>query len=164
MIYYDILRSSITTLDQLEQISFEIDALLDSLYKTWKGSFEKSLDSISPETSQAIKATIKENKISLDNIGQLKELLTGLKEQIHKLKPIEITLAFSPPEAIIKNIFDWVIKNLGFGLILDIKIDKTILGGAIINFNGKYKDYSLKKRMDEIFAAKREEIRGIVSL
>lgn len=157
MIYSDILRS-IRTVDNVGQISFEIDTMLESVFKTQKKTFEKSLGSISTRTSQAITATLRKEKIDLENKTLIKDFLMGLKDQIRNLKSIEITLPFYPSEEMIENLFSWVLKNLGFGIILNIKEDREIIGGAIISFNGKYKDYSLKKKIDEAFATKKQEI------
>lgn len=160
MIYSYILRY-IETLDDAEKISFEIETLLDSVFKTETQAFEKSLKSVSAKTSDAIKGILAQNDIALDNRKGIKNFLLGLKDQLHNLKVIKITLAFEPSQRTITNIFSWILGNIGFGIVLDINYDKTIIGGAVIYFEGKYKDFSLKKRLDTTFKNRREEIMDV---
>lgn len=155
MIYSDILRS-IRTIGQVERLSYEIDVLLGSLFK--KHSFDQSLKSVSSVASDEIREALVKNNIKLSDRQTIKDYLVGLRDKIHNFKTIKIFLAFQPSEVTIDNIFTFVLKNFGFGFILDIKEDRTIFGGAIISFRGKYKDYSLRKAIEEAFVNKREEI------
>jgi len=43
---------------------------------------------------------------------------------------------------------------LGIGYILDIEISQDLLGGAVVIFNGKYSDFTLKKGIEDTFANK----------
>jgi len=157
MIYSNILRY-IRTVEDVEEMSFTINTLLKSIFKTQEQSFEKTLYSISHKTSQKIRELLSQNKMNMDDRKGINDFLTGLKEQLNKLQAIKITLAFYPSEATLDLIFSWVLKNLGFGVILDIQEDKRLLGGAAINFNGRHKDFSLRKKLDEVFATKKQDI------
>ena len=84
--------------------------------------------------------------------------MTRLNEQLKKFKPIKLTIAFEPSYESIENIYNWVLEALDNSYILDIEVNESILGGAIVVFNGQYRDSSLKKTLREIFETKREEI------
>lgn len=157
MIYSDILRR-IKTVDQARELNSEIDILLDNLFKTETNAFEKELNSISAVNSQMLKEILIRNYGSFENKAMIKEYLIGLKEEIQKLKVLKLSLAFEVSKNSIDNLFTWVLKNQGVGIILDIKTDKSLLGGVIIEFNGKYKDLSLRKALEEAFQNKRGEI------
>lgn len=166
MIYSDIL-GSIKTVDQARSLSSEIDVLLDSLFKTEKG-FEIGLNSISAYHSQMLKESLAGNGVASQGVASqgealqaqsmIKEYLEGLKDEIQRLKTIKLTLAFEPKQPTIDNLFAWTTQNLGSGFILEIAVDKTILGGATVEFEGKYEDLSLKKKVEEVFGRKREEL------
>ncbi len=159
MIYSDLL-SHIKTVDQARELTSEIDVLLDSLFKTENNAFDKALNSVSVVTSQMLKSALgglKDN-INLGDKTKIQEYLIGIKEEIQKFKTLKLSLAFEPSEHTIDNLFAWVIQNLGSYVILDIDVDKKILGGAIIEYEGRYEDLSLKKRVEEVFGSKREEI------
>lgn len=163
MIYSDILNH-VRTLADVEKLSYETNILIGGLFK--KTSFEKSLKSVSLVTSQQIKEALLKNNIKITDKRTIKDFLVGLREKIGNLKPLKIYLAFTPTQTIIDTVFSWVLRSLGFGYVLDIEENKEILGGAIITFGGKYKDYSLKKSIEEAFANKREEmeIRKLLNL
>ena len=69
-----------------------------------------------------------------------------------------MSLAIDPTPETIDRLFDWVKKNLGEGIVLDIDKDESILGGAIISFDGIYNDLSLRKTLEGIFQTKKDEI------
>ena len=156
MIYYDILKQ-VKTVDQAEDLNYEIDILLKSLFDTQNQAFEITLKSVSSNNVQMIKEALK-NNFDWDNKQSVKDFLNELKDKLQKFRILKLSLAFTPSEASIDNLFNWVLKNLGEGCILDIEEDKTILGGTIIEFGGKYRDFSLKKKLEETFASKKEEI------
>ena len=155
MIYSDILRR-VKTVHQAKEISYEIDMLVASLFK--KESFHERLKTIRALTSEDIINAMLENKIEISNHQAIKNFLVELISKIHSLKPFKIYLGFQPLETTIDKIFSWVSANLGFGYVLDIEEDKTIIGGAMVAFEGRYKDHSLKKSIERAFANKKEEI------
>ncbi|OGH19927.1 MAG: hypothetical protein A3D74_01215 [Candidatus Levybacteria bacterium RIFCSPHIGHO2_02_FULL_37_13] len=160
MTYSDIL-GHIKTIDQARDFLYEIDMLLEELFKAENDAFEKKLNSISVLTSQVIKEAILKENIGLENKNMIKEYLIGLKEQLQNLKTIKLSIFFEPSADLIDNLFSWVLKNQGTGIVLDIKTDKSILGGITVEFEGKYKDLTLKKTLEEAFVSKREEIMGL---
>ena len=125
MNYSDILRY-IKTVDQAEKLSYEIDILLKSLFETRDG-LEDALNSISAVNSERLKETFLKNNINLDNLAMTREYLIVLKEELQKQKTLKLSLAFPPSEDIIDNLFDWVLNNLGEGIILDIDEKKNNL-------------------------------------
>lgn len=160
MIYSDLFRS-IKTVDESEKFVDELNILLVRLFNTQEQSFEKALQSISIKTAENIKEVLLKNS-QLDNKESIRNLLTELISEIQKLKPLKLSLGFGPSQDSIDRIFNWVLKNLGGGIILDIEEDSTILGGATIEFQGRYVDFSLRKNLDETFVNKREEILNIL--
>lgn len=161
MIYFDILKQ-IKTLDRAQELINEIDILMSSLFKAKPHAFEESLREVSAYTSQAVTTGLK-NKIEFNDKSAIKEFLNSLKGKIQKLKILKLSLAFIPSESMIDTLFSWVSKNLAKGVVLDIEEDKTIIGGANIAFEGKYKDLSVRKTLEEIFENKREEIIKAIS-
>ena len=85
-----------------------------------------------------------------------------LKELLKKLKVIKLVLAFDPTRKTIENIHNFVKNIAGIGYILDIEISEDVLGGAVIIFNGKYYDFTLKKSIEDTFGTKNKEILGFM--
>lgn len=69
--------------------------------------------------------------------------LGKLEEAIKKLEMVQLTLAYEPSPQDIEAFFKVA------GNILDISKDPRILGGAVVSYQGKYGDHSLRKKLDE---------------
>ncbi len=158
LLYYDSLRD-IKTREQLEEFSAEIDNILSSLFKIKNRNIEDVLEkTVGQKTIKIIKKLVQENKIDSSDYNSLEKVLTSIKQDLKKIRTLKISLAINPTSEIIDRLFDWAKKNLGEGIILDIDKNETILGGAIISFDGIYKDFSLKNTLEEIFKDKKSEI------
>ena len=48
----------------------------------------------------------------------------------------------------------WVRSHMGEGIVLDFRYEPSVVGGAVIEFNGHYGDFSLKKKFQAYFDAK----------
>lgn len=81
-----------------------------------------------------------------DNVSSAME---NLEQQIKKLSPLILYLSFEPDKNTITAISLWLRQNLSQKPILEIKYDPTLIGGCALVKNGIYKDYSLKKRVEE---------------
>lgn len=158
LLYYDSLRD-IKTKEQLEEFSSEIDNILSSLFKVKNKNIEEILNrTVGQKTLEIIKKLVQENKIDSSDYNSLDKLLNGIKQDLKKIRILKMSLAIDPSFEIIDHLFDWVKKNLGEGIILDIDKNESILGGAVISFDGRYKDLSLKRTLEEIFKNKKSEI------
>lgn len=157
LIYFDLITSLKTT-REVDDFSLEIDTLTSSLFNISKMSFDKALNSINQTLAKKITEILLKNNLDTANKEKVRDFLATLKDLIKKFKVIKLTLAFDPSRKTVENIHEFVSQNLGTGYILDIEVDESILAGAAIMFNGKYKDFTLKKSLEEAFANKRDEI------
>ncbi len=137
---YSEILSNIRTKEDAWALEQEIDILLDKLYSAKADEFSHALEhDVRSNVALIIKSSIEKARIDRD------KYLQGLKNELKKLKEIQLTLAFEPTDATLEKIFLWVRENVGKGIILDINYSKTISGGAVIIHKGRYRDYSLKK-------------------
>ena len=158
LLYYDSLRD-IKVKEQLEEFSSEIDNILSSLFKVKNRNIEEILDkTVGQKTLGIVKKLVQENKIDSSDYNSLDKLLNGIKQDLKKIRILKMSLAIDPTPETIDRLFDWVKKNLGEGIVLDIDKDESILGGAIISFDGIYNDLSLRKTLEGIFQTKKDEI------
>lgn len=157
LIYFDLITSLKTT-REVDDLSLEIDTLMSELFKSEKMSLEKALTSISSDLAKNIKEIFSKNKFDMDDKKEAMDFLDILKDLIKKFKVIKLILAFDPTRKTIEKIHEFISEGIGIGYILDIEVDESFLGGAAVMFNGKYKDFSLKKSLEETFKEKREQI------
>jgi F0F1-type ATP synthase delta subunit len=137
---YSEIIANIRTKEDAWALEQEIDILLNKLYSAKADEFSHALEhDVRSNVALIIKSSIEKARIDRD------KYLQGLKNELKKLKEIQLTLAFEPTDATLEKIFLWVRENVGKGIILDINYSKTISGGAVIIHKGKYRDYSLKK-------------------
>ena len=157
LIYFDLITSLKTT-REVDDLSLEIDNLMFALFKSEKMSLEKALSSISSNSANRITEIFEKNNLDMIDKEQVSDFLDTLKDLIKKFKVIKLILAFDPTRETIENIAEYVSENIGIGYILDIEVLESVLAGAVVMFNGKYKDFTLRKSLEETFRDKREEI------
>jgi F0F1-type ATP synthase delta subunit len=63
---------------------------------------------------------------------------------------MRIVIAFEPRPEFIKKIILWLREELKQKVILDLILNSEIVGGAIIEYQGKELDFSIAKKIDEI--------------
>jgi len=80
----------------------------------------------------------------------LKDYLTSFIEQIKILPELDITIAYEANTETLKSISQWFIINYGRQVLINIKIDRNLIAGAVININGRYKDFSFRNNLNEI--------------
>lgn len=81
-----------------------------------------------------------------DNVYSIFE---NLEKQINELKPLTLYLAFEADEKTLQSIGTFARKTFNKTLILDIKVDPSLISGAALVWKGIYKDYSLKSKLAE---------------
>jgi F0F1-type ATP synthase delta subunit len=157
LIYYDLITSLKTT-QEVESFVSEIDTLMFEFYNTKGLLIHKALDSISFGTVGKIMQAFLKNNLDINNKDTFVSFFQTLKILIKKLKVIKLVLAFDPTRRTIEKIHNFVKENIGIGYILDIEVYHDVLGGAIVIFNGKYKDFTLKKNLEEVYRLRRSEV------
>ena len=151
LIYFDLITSLRTT-QEVAGFASEIDTFM----------LENTLDSISEDSAKKIMRTFSKNNLDINNKNIVVSFFKTLKELLKKLKVIKLVLPFHPTRKTIENIHNFVKNIVGIGYILDIEISEDVLGGAVIIFNGKYYDFTLKKSIEDTFEVKNKEIQMLL--
>jgi len=151
LIYFDLITSLRTT-QEVASFASEIDTFM----------LENTLDSISEDSARKIMQAFSKNNLDINNKNMVVSFFKTLKELLKKLKVIKLVLAFDPTRKTIENIHNFVKNIAGIGYILDIEISEDVLGGAVIIFNGKYYDFTLKKSIEDTFEVKNKEIQMLL--
>lgn len=153
--YYTISKD-IRTVQEANNFCAEIDSLLESFYQVGNKNLDELLSSSTGNsTSILIKKILSDNNILSSDFVSCEKLLSQVRNGVKKMKVVRITLAIDPTDEIISHISDWINRNLEANTLIDIDKDESILGGAVLSINGNYKDFSLKKILEEVFAKKK---------
>lgn len=155
---YSEILSKIRTKEEGEKLLQEVEILIASLYEEEGRGFESALRTRVRQwvSDKLLLGFEKEG-------GDRQRYLKELKERLENLKTLGLTLAFEPTEASLDKFSSFIKKNLGEDVVLDISLDKSILGGAIIVWKGRWRDFSLRRLFEEEMAAKKEDLIQIFS-
>jgi hypothetical protein len=93
---------------------------------------------------------LEEKGIIYKNNKTEKDFFENLKNSLKKIKIIKIKIAFKPSEFFLTRLSNWIKKNIDEKAVLDIEYDDKIIGGAIIEYQGKRVDFSLASKINEI--------------
>jgi hypothetical protein len=140
------LPPSVNTPQLLEAVHFEVERLRtwlsDRQVKQKVGAFAGNEPSRSPETQVVIDGYL-EGKVMTP------ELLSGLLDELAKLKPVTVhlTLAALPSESLKRTLIDWFRTNCRADLLINFSADRTIGGGLIVRTPNRIFDYSFRQRL-----------------
>lgn len=138
----DILRT-IQTRQDVNRLVGEVEVLKTSLFKIGQGNWDEIIGSqVSATTAQVLKG-----------VGEMdRELvLSELGECLKTVSSLKLTVAFTPSSGGLGELGAWVKANLGESVVLDVAIDPKILGGAVIEYGGRYIDKTLSEALNTYF-------------
>jgi len=147
---FEKLANKIITKEDLILILEEIEIAKNLLFQKPEILLsEKLKNKVSESFKKEIENLEKEEKyISLEKFS---EFFDNFKEFLLKIPIVKLEIAFEPRESFILEINEWFKKNLGKKVILDLFVNPKIVGGAKIEYQGKWKDYSLSKKIEKIY-------------
>ena len=90
-------------------------------------------------------------KLEVADLQSRKKIIEDELAIVSKFKVIQITLSLKPKSSTMEKIYKLIGRE---NVVTDIINDESILGGAIVNYEGKYKDLSLLKKIDEYSVSK----------
>ncbi len=138
----------ISTSYHLKELQRALDHLETAFFQK-KQTFIQTLDQEIPfPLSETLKKVAGEHEVHLNDTEEVIEFITKLREELQQIQRLTITISFQPTLDLIKEINRWIIVNLKQVVVLDFVTDHTLIGGAKIEFNGLFKDYSVQKRME----------------
>ena len=150
--------SSIKTLEERKRLYSEISLVLDVLFRQ-QADLEKILDTkVSPQLRTYILGLLQGKPLDEALREKIAKNLAEIKNKAEGLQAITLTLAFEAQQSTIDKISAFARQLLAENIIIEINVEPSILGGAIIVFKGLYRDYSLKAKLEEVFKTKREEL------
>ncbi len=146
----DIIDVVKTSQDRVEFLS-QLDVLSRVFYSHKKDITSALETEVSFKTREKLVWLARKNNISLDTVDIFNSFLETVKQTVVQIPEITLILAFAPTEQMISVISFWFTTSAKKAVVLDISVDKTLIGGTIIGLNGMYKDFSLKRKLQDKF-------------
>ena len=142
--YSDLLKKMITK-DDVDELRGELELLLTALYKTKSGSFE---DTLKTSVRKWVAEYIREHVTQKGEDAET--FLKTLSTELTALHFLQIRIAFEPTEDTYERIHTWLQENEKENFTIDLEYDPKILGGAVVIYQGSYKDFSLRSKLDAV--------------
>lgn len=144
---FDELIKKIKTKEELIFFLEEVAKARQTIFKDKELLLSKKVEGkVSGEFRELIERLEKEGIIS-ENRRQQSVILEKLEKELQSLPEIKLEIAFSPDDNFLKRISQWFEKELGQKIILDLTINPKIVAGAIIEYRGNWRDFSLAKKL-----------------
>ena len=147
---YSLFLKDVFLTENLKELIRQIDIVLDTIYVDDKRTLMEKLTGKLPQDILDIIAGLFAKKILSGNPKDVEEYFVSLNSYLSKIPRIILTIAFKPNVEFLKTLSFWFEKNLGKKVVCDIVVRKEIIAGALIEYNGKYKDFSKAKLIPAI--------------
>ncbi len=141
----DPLLNLIQTEEDRTQLLNLLDACYQGLFKNGQQGIISSDKKYGPTLLQILQGSK-----TMDYTKASKKILE-IEKKIKSLPSATIILATTPTEATLSEINKFLTTKMPEKSLVNIKIDPTILGGAIFILNGKYIDMSVTNKLAESF-------------
>ena len=130
--YSDVYELALTTQDR-EHLLREIDMVVDSLYKT---------EVVTSEVRRQV----------AEVLAKYKDNLPGVREAVKKMRDMKMEVARDLSQKGVEEVCTWVRKCLGEDVLVDFVVKPELIGGATVYWEGRYGDFSLKKKLESYFS------------
>lgn len=140
---YSELVSFVKTKDDFGLINDQLDLLEAGIYETKGNTFDFVLKNKLPDSFSKL-------ILKLTEFESKEDVIKKIRERLSDVKFLELTLAIQPTQKFIEKMTDWISKSSTLNIALSIKIDQSIIGGALIEFEGKYFDGSVRSKLERI--------------
>lgn len=131
------------TKSQANDFAVRLSSIIDQMYTT-TFNLEKSLASqFGIQKSDIFLKLLRENNINTASIQSVQDFLKKIQDTVSNLTIITMIIAFEPSDETLKTLSQWFVFNINKQVLFDIQVDRSIIAGAKITYNGKFKDYSL---------------------
>jgi len=140
--------SLVKTQEEANEFQKQIDHLLSMLFTNV--TFETAVqETISFDKQGKLLAMFNREHVNLQQLPAVQTVLQEIKRTIAQLPIITISLAFEPKQRVIETIATWLLAHIKKSALIHIVVDRSLIGGAILEYKGVLKDYSLKKILQE---------------
>lgn len=144
--------TNLSTTNEAAEVVEEINNLLNQYYKNDQTTSIMSwAKKLKPELFQSLEMVLENNNIAEGNTSVLKLFLEQLEKAVQSCKVLSVTIAAPANQQLVNKLSQYGKSQFGNTTIIEITVDPTIIGGAIVTYQGNYLDYSIKRKLDEYF-------------
>jgi F0F1-type ATP synthase delta subunit len=152
--YFDDLAKRIKTKEELISFLEDIIKVRQIIFKNKDGLLSSKVEGKVNEELKKLIAGLEKKKVISKSAEKQAVFCERLEKYLQSLPQLKLEIAFHPQESSIVRISEWIKKELGDKTIIDLNINPKIIGGAIIEHQGNWRDFSLSKEIDSLVSQK----------
>lgn len=124
------------------------------------------------DSAKAADAVSSEQQMWLDSLDKdlfhhftqsnVYKLFDDAEKVIKEIKPLTVYVSFDLPEKEISKIGQLLRQDYGKNFLIEIKLDPNLIAGCAFVWNGIYKDYSLRHKINENRQAVLSTLKGYI--
>ncbi len=131
---------------QSTDFSSRIARVSEKIYETDFDLDKTLMEEFGLKKKELLLAMFRDNDVSPESPNKLKDFLGSVQKEIALLPVLTLKIAFEPTDKILKTLSEWFVMNIKNQVLFDINVDKRLIAGAILNYNGKDVDYTIKDK------------------
>jgi hypothetical protein len=141
-----ILKDSFTTAEALRRVRFLRDVSVNKLFGS--NDTQAILKNL-PASDHAWLNSLGDGVYQQFNQDNVYKFFKEAEKAIKEIQPLTVFLPFEIPPEEAARLGNTLRRSYGNNFLLEIKLDPSLIAGAAFTINGMYKDYSLRKRIDD---------------
>ena len=159
----ELILSTYCTSELLSPVVSKLETLTANYYTINKSPLISLFGEIFPSTSFPQLSIFRDNNSNqnVENSSML-EYAKSLLEMLKKVKVSHVTLAFEPSEEYLRVLHSRISAIVGSIMVLHVTVDKKILGGCLLSFDGLYKDLSLVSYINKYFLSNKQYVQKLL--
>lgn len=149
--------SAIRTKEDRNLLFSALEDLENRLYKI-NSAKEQSVAHTLPERIERPLWNILRSRELADKTPAVREFFGDLRNALKRMRILKLEIAFDPTDEAIASVSDWLNREVAKDIIIEWDVDRALLGGAKMIFEGKYSAWTLGDMIERDLGTKREEI------
>lgn len=146
---YAIFTSAINDTKGLYRLVDQLSSINKNLYHNLSGSIVAKTKGFLTPSLEIIFGYLEEQGLEPEGDSAQKQFLEEIISELKKVPLVKITLAFEPDDSFTAKLNETISNQVNQKIFLDILVNHHIVGGVVLEYQGKFKDYSLEPRVDQ---------------
>lgn len=139
------------TKPQAVDFASRLEIILAKIFEKTFNPEKALLEQFGIEKKEALVTLMRDNNINMQSRLDIKAFLDKVQEKIKEMTVVSMVIAFEPKEETLQNLSRWFLTSVNKQVLFEIKIDRSLIAGAAILYQGKFLDYSIKPDFERIY-------------
>lgn len=132
----------------------QLDSINKELYHNQEGTITQKLKGKLLVSIESIFVWLEQNNLEPSGDGEQRAFIEEIGNYLKKVPQVKTTLAFEPDDQFSAKLNDQISSLVGQRIILDIEVNHHIVGGVVLEYQGKHRDYSVEPKVDQYLKEK----------